>query len=284
MLKPALKKILLNLSPAAYKAWVFRALASFSWKTIGQHHLDPELLLLEDLLKDKNAVFLDIGANKGEFCFIAEKLIAGRNIYAFEPNPQLNRILSAIFPAVHVSPFAISDQTGSSILKVPVIGKNTDDSLGTLEISHKEEKETAQQTFHVQTITLDDFVHEQKIDRIDLIKIDVEGHEMAVMKGAGKTINAFRPHLMVEIEERHHRDQSIATLLKPYFDMGYNACYFSFSQLRLVEISNPGQVVQNLSDHGSRAYVNNFIFIHNKARFSSFIHEVNEKAGRARHD
>ena len=281
MIKPALKKLLLNLSPESYKKRVFRSLESFSWKNVKEVYLDPELLLLQSLLKDKNDVFFDIGANKGEFCFVAEKLVDPANIYAFEPNPGLSSVLKAVFPAIHVHSIAISDKTGTSSFKVPSVHNQSDTTLGTLETNYKEENETSHQTFPVKTGTLDDFVKNNPIRRIDLIKIDVEGHEMAVIKGAGETISKFRPQLIVEIEERHHRDQSLAALIKPYFDMGYNACYFNFPGLNLIEINNPAEVVQNLSDHGTRSYVNNFIFIHNKERFSSFINEVNLMAGQA---
>lgn len=278
MLKPVLKKLLLNLAPRTYKKRVFRSLEAFSWSTLKKIHLDPELLLLPELLKDKDGFFFDIGANKGEFCYMAEKLVHKKNIHAFEPNPNLNRILKAVFPAIHVHALALSDKTGTAGFKVPLIGNKTDDTLGTLETGNREKNETAQQTFTVNTLSLDEFVKQHHIQRIDLLKIDVEGHETAVIKGASATIQKFRPSLIVEIEERHHRDQNMALLIKPYLDMGYNACYFSFSQLQLIEINNPNEVVQNLSEHGTRAYVNNFIFIHNKALFSSFIHEVNRKA------
>jgi FkbM family methyltransferase len=281
MLKPVLKKLLLNLSPQSYKKRTFRALASFSWNNVKEISLDPELLLLQHLLKDKSKVFFDIGANKGEFTFMAEKLVYKKNIYAFEPNPALFVILKAIFPGIHVHQLAISDQSGKAAFKVPLISNKSDDTLGTLRADHREKNETSAETFTVKTSTLDDFAEEHAFQRIDLLKIDVEGHETSVMKGAEKTINQFRPDLIVEIEERHHRDQNLGILLKPYFDMGYSACYFRFSELQLIEITNPMEVVQNLSQHGTRDYVNNFIFIHNKERFSSFINEVNQKAAKS---
>lgn len=277
MLKRLFKRTLIQILPNLYKAWSFRKLNSFSWKNVKELYLDPELLLLQNLLVNNEDVFFDIGANKGEFCFMAEKLISPENIYSFEPQPYLFVQLKRMFPQIRLFSIAISDKISSSSFKVPIIGTKADDTLGTLETDHIEKNETAHRLFLVQTTTLDAFVQKNNVKKITAIKIDVEGHETKVIAGAQQSIQQFKPHLMVEIEQRHHPNQSMASLLEPYLKMAYNACYFDFKQMQVVEITDVNQIVQNLSDWGTRNYINNFIFIHNKQTFLSFIQQVNEK-------
>jgi hypothetical protein len=47
--------------------------------------------------------------------------------------------------------------------------------------------------------TLDAFVSESKIEKIDIIKVDIEGSEIAFLEGARQTIADFRPRLMIEV-------------------------------------------------------------------------------------
>jgi hypothetical protein len=51
--------------------------------------------------------------------------------------------------------------------------------------------------------TLDTFVVEQSLERIDFIKCDVEGAELLVFRGAEKTLTRFHPPILLEIEARH---------------------------------------------------------------------------------
>ncbi|TWT93514.1 hypothetical protein Pla100_40320 [Neorhodopirellula pilleata] len=51
----------------------------------------------------------------------------------------------------------------------------------------------------VDVLTLDDFVRSQAVDRIDLIKIDVEGYELNVLRGAKESLERFRPSIILEV-------------------------------------------------------------------------------------
>jgi hypothetical protein len=55
----------------------------------------------------------------------------------------------------------------------------------------------------VKTDTLDHFVEENGIGRLDFVKADVEGAELRVLEGAKETIERFKPAFLLEIEERH---------------------------------------------------------------------------------
>jgi hypothetical protein len=57
----------------------------------------------------------------------------------------------------------------------------------------------------VDAVTLDDYVRERGLSRVDVVKIDVEGHELAVLKGAVATLGRYHPLLLVEIRSEFLR-------------------------------------------------------------------------------
>src|SRR5262249_22536085 len=77
--------------------------------------------------------------------------------------------------------------------------------------------------------TLDRVVAEQKLERVDVIKIDVEGHEAKVLAGAVETITRFRPRILIEIFEETLRRQgaSVTEVLAVLEANGYSLHEFS---------------------------------------------------------
>jgi hypothetical protein len=103
-----------------------------------------------------------------------------------------------------------------------------------------------------------------KFTSVRFIKIDVEGHEAAVLRGATETIESERPHVMVEIEERHNPG-SIEAVSRWFADRDYGGFFLldnsvvSISRFRAGEHQNR----TNLSANNMRigTYINNFIFL-----------------------
>ena len=58
----------------------------------------------------------------------------------------------------------------------------------------------------MEAVALDDFVKEQGLEKVDVIKLDVEGAERAVLKGAKKTIKKFKPILLISV---YHQEQDL---------------------------------------------------------------------------
>ena len=110
---------------------------------------------------------------------------------------------------------------------------------------------------------LDDLVRGR---RVGFIKIDVEGYEVAVLRGGMGIISESRPTLLIEIEERHRKGalEEVCGLLKP---LGYRGFYLHSGRFEPVESFDPEQL-QNaaaLDADGAyrlpgRTYINNFIF------------------------
>ncbi len=255
-----IKNILLLIAPGFIKKRVFEHYQTLNWKTLSISEFDAELLLLEFFL-NKNSVFFDIGTNKGEYAYYAEKLMNPKNIYLFEPEKKLNKQLNAIFNDCQVNNLALSDSKGTHQFKIPVINGVIDNCLSSLEVDTKEDNETEAIIYEVKTDTLDNFIKEKNIIP-DLIKIDVEGHELSVLKGAENFIFKHHPTLIIEIEQRHHKTTNIESVFESFNQKGYKCYYYSKKQSQLFSYENKTHLTNTKDYFGKIDYINNYIFIH----------------------
>ncbi|MFN3420989.1 MAG: FkbM family methyltransferase [Armatimonadota bacterium] len=137
---------------------------------------------------------MDIGANIGVYALhFARKVGPNGKVYAFEPVPENFERLKE-----HI---ALNNAT--NIVPVPLA---LFDRKGTVKISVAEGASSifcwsTDQFVEVPTTTLDEFVAEQGVMRVDALKLDVEGAELQVIHGADKTIRQFKPVMMVELNE-----------------------------------------------------------------------------------
>lgn len=221
----------------------------------------PELRLIGTLC-DPNRVSLDIGADVGEFSIAM--LASSRSVIAFEPRPAQARALTDMFDAigaaVHVEPVALSDRPGMTSMRVV----QSAPGLSTIEAGN------ALRDAHGSRVGVID-VPVRRLDELDLddvgfVKIDVEGHELAVLRGAVDTLKRNRPTLFIEAEERHHR-QTVAATTEFLAGLGYTG-YFELDGVRRpiddfdpAVHQNPANVAGAEAGWAARGvYVNNFVF------------------------
>lgn len=261
-------------APGFIKKRVFAHYQTLSWKTLSTLEFDAELLLLEFLLS-KNSVFFDIGTNKGEYAYYAEKLINPKNIYLFEPEKKLNKQLQAIFSNCQIFDMALSNNKGTHQFKIPLINGVADNCLSSLEVENKEDNETEAIIYEVKTDTLDNFIAEKNI-KPDLIKIDVEGHELSVLKGAENFISQHYPTLIIEIEQRHHKVINIESVFESFKEKGYNCYYYSKKQSQLFPYDNKTHLTNTKEFFGKINYINNYIFIHESNKIIQSIELINK--------
>lgn len=127
---------------------------------------------------------VDAGANVGQTALHCRRFFPQATIHCFEPVPEtVGRLRQAVAndSAVRVHPLALSDRTGSAS-----IAFGRDSELARIVVSPTDLGCT------VITDTLDRFAQSAGLDQIDLLKIDVEGHELAVLSGAGELLAAQR--------------------------------------------------------------------------------------------
>lgn len=167
------------------------------------------------------SVAIDIGASLGEWAVpLARAVGPDGRLFAFEPQPLAARALEATLRInnlrqASVIEAAVSDRVGVQHLAVPDVTSSAVDT-GRAHIGSIKPGETASS---VRSVTLDTFIDEARLDRLDLVKIDVEGCERAVLDGARSTITRLRPVIVMETGHETAADRArIATML---CDAGY---------------------------------------------------------------
>lgn len=221
---------------------------------------EPELKLLPKLIeRNQFKAFIDVGANEGAYTAAALKKLPPGLIYSFEPNPLYIGALHKKFPHVCVEQMALSSSFGSARLKVPLINGVPYGTRSTLE-SYVDVGETGAQYVEVSMTTLDAYAQERELI-IGTIKIDTEGHECAVLRGAHAVINRDHPTLIIEIEQRRH-NSSIESIFNEIKAMGYDGYFYDASHACVSPVSEFSVAAhQNIAHFKTRAYINNFIFV-----------------------
>lgn len=146
---------------------------------------------------EKSEIIFDIGANIGQTAFniLQKQTKKGLKpiVYAFEPFPgtfekfRVNLGLNPEINRIHALNLGLSNQKG--VLHMANQGANS----GAFRMTAN-----TQNSISVPVTSLDEFVTEHQIPRIDFIKIDVEGYELHVLEGAMKSIGKFKPILIFE--------------------------------------------------------------------------------------
>ncbi len=177
-------------------------------------------------VKLKNdAVIFDVGANIGSMAFRFARQVPQGQVYAFEPtdfafskllkNIALNPNLAKVIIPVQLF---LSDQTKSDHKIQAYASWKVDGSASNTHPLHGGAIKSAQS---VPAVTLDDYCLTNRIDRVDLIKIDTDGHEFSVLRGARRTIEKNRPYIIFEIglyllEEQNIEFEQIYTYFVGY--------------------------------------------------------------------
>lgn len=212
--------------------------------------LEAELALLPLLIRPGERA-LDIGANYGTYALTLARL--GARVDLFEPNPAIAAVLAAWArgrSGVAVHELALSDRTGTAELVIPADGGVEHDSSAALAGGAVAQGRRVA----VPLAPLDSM----GITDAALIKIDVEGHEDAVLRGAAATIAASSPALIVEIEQRHIA-RPISEAFAEAQAMGYRGWFLCSGALLPLGAFDPIQH-QQFGAPG-RPYCNNFIFL-----------------------
>lgn len=219
---------------------------------------------LVDLLCRPDQDAIDIGANYGGYIFFMRR--SAKRVIAFEPIPEFALLLRRKFPAnVTVETIALSDRAGLTQLYMPIVDGEMVAGCSTLS-----------------TEALANYLAHRKIevrtDRLDsvyagmagFIKIDVEGHEQAVLEGAAETIDRCRPHLLIELDESLSAG-ALGRARAFLASRGYRGYYVHSGRLQEIEQfsaadlqhpSNKPVLTARLEDRNRLGpFINNFIFL-----------------------
>jgi FkbM family methyltransferase len=233
---------------------------------------------LKALLRDQRAEFsviwrhlrpgdiaCDIGANKGSFIYWLSRWVRNGRVIAFEPQPDLARHLTDICRVIRlcnvkVEAKAVYSHSGDQDLFLPE-GHQPGASL-----HHKALEAQSFTTLSVPVVSLDEYFDEN--DKVTLLKIDVEGAELEVLKGAERILRQHAPLLVFECENRHLAPGNVEDVFCYLRGLGYEGSFISRNQL--FPITEFDAAVHQRQDGKwfwkSRDYCNNFVFANNRAR------------------
>lgn len=177
----------------------------------------------------KDGVFVDVGAHIGYYSLkAAHKVGPNGTVIAVEPNPQTLKKLRANIEAskasgiVKVQPVAASDKEAQLEFFAAPRSNTGESSLSRKNASQDGEDVS---TYQVRARPLDDILEEAGVQRVDALKIDVEGADFMVLKGAERTINRFHPVIYVETVDKQLKEMgaSVAELTAWVTAHGYKA-------------------------------------------------------------
>ena len=196
----------------------------------------------------------DVGANNGLYTHAFAK--RGALVEAFEPQPECVNVLRAYASRrrsryVQVHPVALSSSSGVAALHLP----RGSESSPSASLRATPDADAA---LEVPVEPLDSF----GCSDLRLLKIDVEGAELDVLRGAAETLKRCRPLLFVEIEQRHHREP-IREVFDAIASFGYDGAFLDGAR-RLRPLSSFDvercQANAALGANHRQPYINNFFF------------------------
>lgn len=160
-------------------------------------------------LSPQSEIILDVGANMGFYSLVASAVNSKAKIFAFEPNPLF---IPSLKKNISVNNFK------ESIFPMQLaVGEKT-------EVCEIDDYTEIGKTITCETVSVDDFVEKENLNKVDLIKIDVEYYEVYVIKGLLNTIEKYKPTMIIEILEENNASQINELLDK------FNYLYFNLNE------------------------------------------------------
>lgn len=236
-----------------YRAWRYR------------FRIDPaEINYILSVLRPGD-IAVDIGCHKGGYLYWMHRRVGSHGyMYAFEPQPRLFEYLTNIQNQLNMSNIqlenmGLSSQIGSMELYIPASSSGTSPGATLNAVA-----DAGSDGFHrhiVQVTTLDAYFHARGILPA-LLKIDVEGHELEVLKGGRALLESCKPRILMECENRHLGGSNVQDVFHFLLERGYSGRFIHRRKLRpLAEFDaavhqqqGPGRFWE------APDYVNNFVF------------------------
>ena len=215
---------------------------------------EPNLL---KTLCDRHRDSIDVGANQGEYALFLTQY--SRRVYCFEPVAEMCEVLRHRFRGcdVTVECCALGEDSGESELAIPYADSGPLFTRSTFSVSgerHEQQRGNSFRRRRVPVRRLDDW----KLTNVGFIKIDVEGFELHVLKGALQTIQCNRPTLFMEIEQRFHQSVRINEVCNWIASLGYHPYFVQRGRLGDIRHFDADRCQQDVD---SPNYVSNFLFV-----------------------
>ncbi|WP_028137684.1 FkbM family methyltransferase [Bradyrhizobium japonicum] len=211
-------------------------ISRFIWRALRSRFRDhrAELAAIRGHIRP-GGVVCDVGANKGSFLLWLSRWCEAGKVVAFEPQPELAAYLARMCSALKLQNVIVEEraafsETGERELFIPN-GHQPGASLKAGGLSY-----ATLHTITVPTVALDDYFPER--DFVSVLKIDVEGAETDVFRGADRILRRDKPLLVFECEARHLGESNISDVFRRLEKIGYHGSFvrrgktFPVSQFR----------------------------------------------------
>ena len=230
-----------------------------------RYRVDPAELRFVCASLNRGQVAVDIGCHKGAYTYWMRRRVGPTGaVFAFEPQPRQVAYLRDVclamrYDNVSLVPKAVSNIVGQLPLHVPAGAGSTHAAS----LENGKALSSPGNILQVDVTTLDAFFSDRP-QKPDFLKIDVEGHELAVLEGANHVLSTCRPAILVECEARHRADGNVRTVFELLQSHGYDGSFLEDGRRRPLDEFDP-TVHQRLIAEDNRlppGYVNNFAFEH----------------------
>lgn len=190
------------------------------------------LNLIESVI-DKDSVALDVGANTGHHTLYLSKHC--REVMAFEPYASVRTVLTSRLEEngiknVKVYQCGLSDEEALKDYYEP-----EESNMGTGSFLPEYYDQNRPTGMKLQLKKGDDVIRETNPDRLDFIKIDVEGFELQVLKGLKETIAKYTPYMVIELSSFNVGNRDLLNLFAP---QDYDLYYFANEFIRTVNLKD----------------------------------------------
>ncbi len=187
-------------------------LKGYAWSTASSYEYilgnyeDPETVKTFLSWLKPDTVFYDLGANAGYFALLANRFISSGRIYSFEPSPAAQEIFQQHVKRNHsfisnnnirLLPYALSDSE-----KQVEFSNDLVQQAGNTYITESSVFSNSEDFLTIPCYSIDGLL-KLKYDKPDIIKVDVEGAEYDVLKGAIETLKQYRPHILLATHDCH---------------------------------------------------------------------------------
>lgn len=153
-------------------------------------NLECELTAAARRIRRPNPVLFDVGANVGNWTEGMLQRLPGARVFMFDPSPGCQAVIrEKNFFGATLIPCALGDQAGQASF---CFSSATDGSASLHVRRDTPFQELRYQSVTVEVRTLDEVIDSLKIDAVDFMKMDIEGHELHALRGAKRALAAGR--------------------------------------------------------------------------------------------
>ena len=193
---------------------------------------DPYHTISILLDKENTRTIIDAGASIGDISQKLAKMYPLATVYAIEPYPPFHANLEKLAlknKRIRAKKLALSDENGSKVLQI-----NKSEGTNSLLASNEEVEAiygdllSTTGEIKVKSQMLDDFIHENSIEQVDLLKLDLQGSELPALTGASKAltkgkIKCILCEIMFQPQYESHRGTYDRAVDIPYKQWGSHA-------------------------------------------------------------